>query len=144
MAPHQLCDRRGDKNGVLSNLMNTMTSRQPLTGAQRRARFLLAAWNSGELSRVRKALEQYREGDSPASGQEREELVDAAAETIRAWLNQPRTCPEADLQAGLHLLGHLASGNPAVGWTPGSRRATVGHARPHRPLLHLENQPSVF
>jgi hypothetical protein len=98
--------------------MMIMTSREPATGTQRRARILLAAWNSGDLSRLREAVAQPQEDASTAAEQERAELLDAATETIRTWLKQPQRCLDADLQVSLGLLHHVSDSNPATAGRP--------------------------
>jgi hypothetical protein len=77
--------------------------------AQRRARALLAAWNSGNLKRLEAALDADSNcADFQLSAIERErvELVDEVVNAIRGWIASATTGTE--LQAALVLLRHVA------------------------------------
>jgi len=78
--------------------------------AQRRARTLLAAWNSGNLARLEDALNadwDLAELPMPAIESERIELVGEVVDTIRGWMVHAKSASE--LQAALILLRHLAA-----------------------------------
>jgi hypothetical protein len=85
--------------------------------AQRRARALLAAWNSGNLARLEAALEDNW-GDKgngpdlhlPAIERERLELIGEVVQSIRGWIARART--QTELQAALLLLRHLGEQQP--------------------------------
>jgi hypothetical protein len=77
--------------------------------AQRRARALLAAWNSASLERLETALDANPDDADlqlPAMERERIELVDEVVKAIRGWIAGDRT--ESELQAALILLRHVA------------------------------------
>jgi hypothetical protein len=77
--------------------------------AQRRARALLAAWNSANLDRLESALDATSDCvdlQLPAMERERIELVDEVVKTIRGWI--ARAITETELQAALILLRHVA------------------------------------
>jgi hypothetical protein len=87
-----------------------MTSTDSLTGSERLARALLAAWNSGDIPRLQDALGHIAVTDRAslsALEQERIEIVQEAAKTIRVWLSGARR-KHADLNIALALLRHLA------------------------------------
>jgi hypothetical protein len=85
--------------------------------AQRRARILLAAWNSGNLARLEAALNDNG-GDNwdcsdvrlPAIERERIELIGEVVQSIRGWIAKART--QTELQAALLLLRHLGGQEP--------------------------------
>jgi hypothetical protein len=88
-------------------MMNTL----PLTVSEAYARRLLAAWNSGELRQLQTALDwptAAAEARLSSSERERIELVQEIAGSIRLWLRGLNTKSQADLQASLRLLRHLA------------------------------------
>jgi hypothetical protein len=77
--------------------------------AQRRARALLAAWNSANLERLETALDSssdYPDRQLLAMEREKVELVDEVVKTIRGWIARATT--ETELQAALILLRHVA------------------------------------
>jgi hypothetical protein len=81
--------------------------------AQRRARALLAAWNSGNLARLEAALDanwDYAETRLPAIERERIELIGEVVDAIRGWIARVRT--ETELQAALLLLRHVGRQEP--------------------------------
>ncbi len=86
--------------------------------AQRRARTLLAAWNSGDLARLEAALDDNQDAASgnfadaqwPAIEKERMELIGEVVAAIRGWIARVRT--EAELQAALLLLRHVGCQEP--------------------------------
>ena len=89
----------------------TMTSTESLTVSDCFARSLLGAWNSGDLLRLRNELNQVALADrSGLSGfeQERIEIVQEVAKTIRVWLNGARK-KHTELNVALVLLRHLAT-----------------------------------
>jgi hypothetical protein len=133
---HFLSFQLGEPSGIHMIRSTVNQPKVAITDAQRRARILLAAWNSGDLSRLRQALQQSREDASwcfgagvhrvmlQSSEQEREELLEAATETVRTWLKErelrgeesnnaapqaSQSGGEAELQASLRLLNHLAT-----------------------------------
>ena len=107
-----------------------------LTSSERRARTLLAAWNSGELARLEDALDRTAgdigEDTLPACEQERFDLLQQITLTIRAWLSAATAAKDADLKAALGLLRHLArcerSQMPARGDLPVGPRRTASSA----------------
>ena len=79
--------------------------------SERFAQSLLAAWNSGDLPRLRDELSQIAVADHPNLSEfehERIEIVQGVAQTIRAWLNGARK-KHADLNIALALLRHMAT-----------------------------------
>jgi hypothetical protein len=96
--------------------MNTVTMTSPDCSAVIRtsARRLLAAWNSGDLGVLKVALDRPMCEPASASEMERMEMVEAVADTIRTWIREPDGCPQADLDASLRLLRHLAGCSPKV------------------------------
>ncbi|MGD1090851.1 MAG: hypothetical protein ABSB35_02535 [Bryobacteraceae bacterium] len=88
-----------------------MTNNLSLTVSERYARKLLAAWNSGELRQLQSALD-WPDGAQaarlPSAERERIEMVQEIAGSIRLWLRGLNTRSQADLQASLRLLRHLA------------------------------------
>lgn len=88
-----------------------MINSKPLTVSERFARALLAAWNSGELMRLEAALDATARGYNaslPACEKERIEVVREIASTIRLWLQGAGQKAQADLNAALRVLRHLA------------------------------------
>jgi hypothetical protein len=84
---------------------------QPM--AQRRARALLAAWNSGNLARLEAALDENDECEAlqlPAIERERFEVISEVANAIRGWIARVKT--ETELQAALLLLRHVGRTEP--------------------------------
>jgi hypothetical protein len=82
--------------------------------AQRRARALLAAWNSGNLSRLEAELDAnsaFMDMPLPAIERERIEIVGEVVDAIRGWIARVRT--ETELQAALLLLRHVGCTGPA-------------------------------
>jgi hypothetical protein len=87
-----------------------MTQTDPLAGSERFAKSLLAAWNSGDIPRLRNELGQIAVTDYSslsAFEHERIEIVQEVAQTIRVWLSGARK-KHADLNIALALLRHLA------------------------------------
>jgi len=86
----------------------------PLTYSQRRARLLLAAWNSADLSRLEAAL--CSACSSPAPTFEEEERLEMVAEvesSLRDWLDRTGSRVlfarnEVALFTALKVLRHLA------------------------------------
>lgn len=100
-----------------------MPPQKHFTVSERRARALLAAWNSASALRLQQAIAQAAlEKDAPrCSGEaERIEMIQEIADTIRLWMNGGRS--RADLDASIELLRHLA-GSP-VRPSPQRRRRT--------------------
>lgn len=92
-----------------------MPATKQLTRSQRRARLLLAAWNSGVSTRVREAVEQAAPGAdarTPWSEVERLEMLQEVASTIGSWMNG--TSDRTALDAALGLLRHLAGAPPEI------------------------------
>lgn len=88
-----------------------MTQTDSLTGSERFARSLLAAWNSGDVPRLRDELSQIAATDCSslsAFEHERIEILQEVAQTIRVWLSGARK-KHADLNIALTLLRHLAT-----------------------------------
>lgn len=82
--------------------------------AQRRARALLAAWNSGSLSRLEAELDAnsaFMDMPLPAIERERIEIIGEVVDAIRGWIARVRT--ETELQAALLLLRHVGRTEPA-------------------------------
>jgi hypothetical protein len=90
----------------------TMTATNSFTGSGHDvARSLLVAWNAGDLPVLRDELHQIAVKDCsalPAFEQERFEVIQEAAQTIRVWLGGARK-KHADLNVALGLLRHLAA-----------------------------------
>src|SRR5262249_8934195 len=88
-----------------------MTDGKHLTGSERCARLLLAAWNTGNLAGLETALRQASEASqaelSPCE-EERMELVREIAGGIRNWMRGVREGKPSDLNVHLDLLRHLA------------------------------------
>jgi hypothetical protein len=83
-------------------------SRNLLSGSQRRARFLLAAWNSADLSRLEAALDMTAIRAAATYGeQERMEMVEEVEYTLRNWLDSSARRNEVELLASLKILRHL-------------------------------------
>jgi hypothetical protein len=104
-----------------SNLVQSPSS---LTYSQRRARALLAAWNSASLPRLQSALAPFPSQPVALTSDEEErmEMVAEVEHFLRSWLD--RSGPEGSarkneiaLLASLKLLRHLA-GCEALGRTP--------------------------
>ena len=99
-----------------------MSASMPITmkmtsapASERRARMLLAAWNSGDLSRLQETLTQgwvFGSQDGwPVTGEaerERMEMLATIADAMRNWLRRGGDAPAEDLQASVKLLRHLA------------------------------------
>jgi hypothetical protein len=88
-----------------------MTNNFQLTVSEVYARKLLAAWNSGELTQLQSALDwaaAMQAARLSSSERERIEMVQEIAGSIRLWLRGLNTRSQADLQASLRLLRHLA------------------------------------
>ena len=76
---------------------------------------LLAAWNSGDLRRLRETLTHAGIGVEPGSWplagedeRERMELLATIADAMRNWLRRGGDAPAEDLHASVKLLRHLA------------------------------------
>ena len=76
---------------------------------------LLAAWNSGDLRRLRETLTQggisAEPGCWPVTGEdecERMEILATIADAMRNWLRRGGDAPAEDLQVSVKLLRHLA------------------------------------
>jgi len=76
---------------------------------------LLAAWNSGDLRRLRETLTQggisAEPGGWPVTGEdecERMEILATIADAMRNWLRRGGDAPAEDLQVSVKLLRHLA------------------------------------
>ena len=93
-----------------------MTTYTPTpTDSERSARTLLAAWNSGDPARLEASLDRMpvpRKGGS-SSEQERIEMVQEIAGSIRVWLAGAGWNSRTDLEASLRLLRHLAGCRPS-------------------------------
>jgi len=83
--------------------------------SEHRARLLLAAWNSGDLRRLRETLTQggisAEPGSWPLTGEderERMEILATIADAMRNWLRRGGDAPAEDLQVSVKLLRHLA------------------------------------
>lgn len=83
--------------------------------SEQRARVLLSAWNSGDLSRLQETLTQgwiFGSPDGwPLSGEaerERLEMLATIADAMRNWLRRGGDAPAEDLQVSVKLLRHLA------------------------------------
>jgi hypothetical protein len=88
-----------------------MTPTDTLKGSERYARCMLAAWNSGDVSRLRNELNQIAVTDSshlPAFEREKFAVVQGVAQTIRVWLSGARK-KQDDLNVALELLRHVAA-----------------------------------
>lgn len=88
-----------------------MTATYSLTQSECFARSLLAAWNCGDLLRLREELSKIAAADHSSLSEfdlERFEIVQGVAQTIRAWLSGARK-RHADLNIALELLRHLAT-----------------------------------
>jgi hypothetical protein len=97
-----------------------MQSPASLTYSQRRARFLLAAWNSGSLSRLEAALEPISDPATFTSDEEeRMEMVAEVECSLRTWLNRSERSSsrknDVSLLVALKLLRHLAGCEALVG-----------------------------
>jgi hypothetical protein len=91
-----------------------MRPKKTFTGSERRARALLAAWNSADAPRLQEAIGQAAiEKHAPRSWSEAEriELIQEIAATIRLWMNGSKS--RNDLDASIELLRHLA-GSPVT------------------------------
>jgi hypothetical protein len=87
-----------------------MTYTETLIGSERIARSLLAAWNSGDVPRLRNELKQIAATDSSSLSAlegEKMEIVQGVAQTLRFWLSGARG-KHPDLNIALALLRHLA------------------------------------
>ncbi len=81
-----------------------------LSVSERRARLLLSAWNSGNLSRLESALASVSNASntSLSFGEiERIEMVNEVSSTIQGWIDRCRD--QNELETSLRLLRHLAS-----------------------------------
>jgi hypothetical protein len=88
-----------------------MTYTDSLTGSERIARSLLAAWNSGDVPFLRQELSQIAVTDHTglsAVEHERMEIVQEVAQIMRGWLSGARK-KHADLNVALALLRHLTT-----------------------------------
>jgi hypothetical protein len=88
-----------------------MPTTESLIGSAAIAQSLLAAWNSGDVPRLRDELSQIAEADGSGLSvfeHERIEIVQGIAQTIRVWLSGARK-KHADMNIALSLLRHLAT-----------------------------------
>jgi hypothetical protein len=74
---------------------------------------LLSAWNSGDLARLRDAIDQVGRraaspGDRGSEEQERMETIMAVSERMQGWLRNNGESDPDDLRACMRLLRHLA------------------------------------
>ena len=76
---------------------------------------LLAAWNSGDLRRLRETLTQGGISAGPCGWPlmeedecERMEILATIADAMRNWLRRGGDAPAEDLQVSVKLLRHLA------------------------------------
>jgi hypothetical protein len=93
-----------------------MTYTGSLKDSERFAQSLLAAWNSGDVPRLRSELCQIAATDSsslPAFEGEKMEIVQGVAQTMRVWLGGARG-KHADLNIALALLQHVAMAKNAA------------------------------
>ena len=84
--------------------MNT----NPLPSSALRARFLLAAWNTGDLERLESALEHHTpivESHLPSAEIEKLEMIDEVVGAIRGYLLRARS--ETDVRAAIKVLRHV-------------------------------------
>jgi len=92
-----------------------MSTSKHFTISERRARALLAAWNSASVIRVQEAIAQaVRNQDAPCSWSETEriEMVQEIAATIQSWMSGRKG--RTDLDASIELLRHLAGASVAL------------------------------
>jgi hypothetical protein len=83
-----------------------------LTASERHARVLLAAWNSGNLARLREAIADNGTGPRiSAAEQEKFELLEEISAAIGRWIDG-RNGQDA-LHASLDILKHLARATEA-------------------------------
>jgi|HubBroStandDraft_6_1064221.scaffolds.fasta_scaffold49261_2 hypothetical protein len=97
-----------------TQMHQTMTVAESLTVSERFARSLLAAWNSGDLPRLRQELKQVASADHSgmsAFEHEKFEIVQGVAQTMRVWLGGAKR-KHADLNIALTLLRHLIGQEP--------------------------------
>lgn len=87
-----------------------MTETKPLTPSEQCARSLLAAWNRGDLATLQARMDMGFPSESGITSfeEERIELVQEIASTIRLWLLGMRRRNSADMDASLRLLRYLA------------------------------------
>ncbi len=79
-------------------------------GSERFAQSLLAAWNGGDVDRLRHELRRIAAADSSSMSAfegERMEIVQGVAQTMRGWLSGARG-KHPDLNIALALLQHVA------------------------------------
>lgn len=83
--------------------------------SEQRARVLLSAWNSGDLSRLQETLMQGWILGSPdgwpltgEAERERMEMLATIADAMRNWLRRGGEAPEEELRVSVKLLRHLA------------------------------------
>jgi hypothetical protein len=95
--------------------MPIMMKMKSVAVSERRARMLLAAWNSGDVGRLRETLTQggiSAEPDGkPLTGEderERMEMLETIADAMRNWLRRGGDAPAEDLKVSVKLLRHLA------------------------------------
>jgi len=76
---------------------------------------LLAAWNSGDLRRLRESLTQGGISAEPGGWpfaeedeRERMEILATIADAMRNWLRRGGDAPAEDLKVSVKLLRHLA------------------------------------
>jgi hypothetical protein len=93
-----------------------MPTTESLIGSAAIAQSLLAAWNSGDVPRLRDELSQIAAADGSGLSvfeHERIEIVQGIAQTIRVWLSGARK-KHADMNIALSLLRHLATHQDAA------------------------------
>jgi hypothetical protein len=95
--------------------MPIMMKMKSAPASERTARMLLAAWNSGDLGRLRETLTlggiSTEPGGWPLTGEaerERMEMLATIADAMRNWLRRGGDAPAEDLQVSVKLLRHLA------------------------------------
>jgi hypothetical protein len=95
--------------------MPIMMKMKSAPASERSARMLLAAWNSGDLRRLRETLTQggisAEPGGWPVAGEdecERMEILATIADAMRNWLRRGGDAPAEDLKVSVKLLRHLA------------------------------------
>lgn len=103
----------------------TMSTLKQLTVSERRARALLAAWNSASAPRLQDAIEQASlcQATSRSSDEaERVEMIQEIAATLRLWMEGERS--RTDLDASIELLRHLAGSLERASLAPAGPAST--------------------
>ncbi len=86
-----------------------MPTLKQFTVSERRARTLLAAWNSANALRLQEAIDQASECQAVSRSSdeaERIEMIQEIAATVQLWMEGGRS--RTDLDASIELLRHLA------------------------------------